>query len=44
MLLDGGLNRVTVSLSWIWSYLTWERGARLILPAVMAPKGKEPMA
>ena len=43
MLLDGSLNRVTVSLSWIWSYLTWERGARLILPAVMAPKGKEPM-
>ncbi len=32
-LLDGMMNRASVATSWAWSYLTWERGARVILPA-----------
>jgi NADH dehydrogenase len=32
--LSGSRTRVRVFLSWIWSYLTWARGARLI-PSVM---------
>ncbi len=38
-LLNGTLSRVSVALSWVWSYLTWERGARIILSAAkLAPK------
>lgn len=29
--LDGFTNRVSVASNWAWSYLTWQRGARLIL-------------
>ena len=29
--LEGMKNRVSVGLSWAWSYLTWQRGARLII-------------
>lgn len=29
--LEGMRNRVSVGLSWVWSYLTWQRGARLII-------------
>lgn len=29
--LDGFANRVSVASNWIWSYLTWQRGARVIL-------------
>lgn len=32
-LLDGPMSRASVGFSWVWSYLTWERGARVILPA-----------
>ena len=32
-LLDGTISRAAVACSWAWSYLTWERGARVILPA-----------
>ncbi len=28
--LVGFRNRITIGLSWIWSYLTWQRGVRLI--------------
>lgn len=44
MQLDGGLSRRTVAQSRIWSHLTEERGARLILPAVTASPGRELMA
>lgn len=29
--LEGMKNRVSVGLSWAWSYLTWQRGAGLII-------------
>jgi NADH dehydrogenase len=29
--LDGFTNRVSVGSSWVWSYLTWQRGARVML-------------
>ena len=29
--LEGMKNRISVGLSWAWSYLTWQRGARLII-------------
>ena len=39
-LLDGTLSRASVALSWLWSYVTWERGARLIVGAAGArPRG-----
>jgi NADH dehydrogenase len=38
--LIGFRNRVQVVLDWIWSYLTFERGARLVFEAVT--RGREP--
>lgn len=35
--LEGMKNRISVGLSWAWSYLTWERGARLIIGSGEAP-------
>ena len=35
--LIGWRNRVVVGLNWLWSYLTFERGARLITEAVSRP-------
>jgi len=32
-LLDGTMSRASVAISWVRSYLPWERGARVILPA-----------
>jgi NADH dehydrogenase FAD-containing subunit len=29
--LIGFKNRIFVMLSWLWSYLTWQKGVRLIL-------------
>lgn len=38
--LIGFRNRIFVVLSWLWSYLTWQRGVRLILqPASQAGEG-----
>jgi NADH dehydrogenase len=36
--LIGFRNRVAVTMDWIWSYLTFERGARLITGDIEAPK------
>ena len=38
--LIGFRNRLQVTLDWIWSYLTFERGARLVFDAVT--RGREP--
>ncbi|MGL4238203.1 NAD(P)/FAD-dependent oxidoreductase [Tabrizicola sp.] len=40
-LLSGTLSRASVVLSWVWSYLTWERGARIILSAAEPAQEKE---
>ncbi|HEX6911351.1 MAG TPA: NAD(P)/FAD-dependent oxidoreductase, partial [Longimicrobium sp.] len=43
LFLIGFRNRVVVMLQWAWSYLTWQRGARLITGEVgadLAPPGK----
>jgi NADH dehydrogenase len=43
MFLIGFRNRVAVMVQWAWSYLTWQRGARLITGEVgadLAPPGK----
>ena len=43
--LIGFRNRLVVLLQWAWSYLTWQRGARLItgsLGAVLAPTDRVP--
>jgi NADH dehydrogenase len=40
LFLIGFRNRVTVFVQWAWSYLTWQRGARLITGEVSA--GLEP--
>ncbi|NWG46902.1 MAG: NAD(P)/FAD-dependent oxidoreductase [Alphaproteobacteria bacterium] len=37
--LIGFRNRVAVSIDWLWSYLTFERGARLITGPIEAPPG-----
>ena len=39
--LIGFRNRIAVTLDWFWSYLTFERGARLITGDVMAPAPPE---
>lgn len=39
--LDGFANRVSVASNWLWSYLTWQRGARLILMSVQGAGGKD---
>jgi NADH dehydrogenase len=41
--LVGFRNRISVFTQWAWSYLTWQRGARLItgeVGAELAPPGK----
>lgn len=43
LFLIGFRNRLAVLIQWAWSYLTWQRGARLItgeVGAVLAPPGK----
>ena len=35
--LVGFRNRLSVILSWWWSYLTWDRGPRLILEPATRP-------
>lgn len=40
--LIGFRNRIAVTLDWIWSYLTFERGARLITGDVAPPPAGEP--
>ena len=35
--LIGFRNRLTVALDWLWSYLTYQRGARLITGDVTGP-------
>ncbi|HEX2078984.1 MAG TPA: NAD(P)/FAD-dependent oxidoreductase [Longimicrobium sp.] len=43
LFLIGFRNRLTVLIQWAWSYLTWQRGARLITGEVgadLAPPGK----
>ena len=35
LLLAGGRNRTTVVLNWLWAYLTYRRGTRLITRAAM---------
>jgi NADH dehydrogenase len=50
VLLIGFRNRLSVFLNWAWGYLTWDRGARLILeqdrparpPALPSPPAAEP--
>jgi NADH dehydrogenase len=32
LFLVGLRNRVFVFIHWVWSYLTWQRGARIIQP------------
>lgn len=39
--LDGFANRVAVAANWIWSYLTWQRGARVISMPVRSMRGEE---
>jgi NADH dehydrogenase len=42
LFLIGFRNRVAVFIQWAWSYLTWQRGARLItgqVGAELAPRG-----
>lgn len=41
--LVGFRNRVSVATSWLWSYLTWERGARLITGQEIARAEPPPM-
>ena len=40
--LIGWRNRLVVSLNWFWSYLTFERGARLITGASSEAMGAAP--
>jgi hypothetical protein len=42
--LIGFRNRLFVMLRWLWSYLTWQRGVRLILHRDLAPSEPEPKA
>jgi NADH dehydrogenase len=39
--LDGFANRVSVAANWFWSYLTWQRGARVISMPVRRITGEE---
>jgi NADH dehydrogenase len=39
--LIGFRNRIAVTLDWAWSYLTFERGARLITGDVDTPAASE---
>jgi NADH dehydrogenase len=39
VMLVGFRNRISVLLNWAWGYLTWDRGARIILDE--APKAPE---
>ena len=42
-LLVGFEKRLLVTLQWLWLYVTYQRGARLILPSVERPtEGKRP--
>lgn len=43
-LLTGFQNRVIVSFSWLWRYLTYERGARLISAPITPLQGEEQAA
>jgi NADH dehydrogenase len=42
--LIGFRNRVVVAAEWLWSYLTYQRGARLILDSKMPPSVSRPEA
>lgn len=44
MFLVGFRNRIAVFLSWIWSYVTYERGARLITRRASHEPGEPPLA
>lgn len=39
--LIGFRNRIAVALDWMWSYLTFERGARLITGSIVTPTPRE---
>jgi len=39
--LIGFRNRLAVALDWVWSYLTYQRGARLIIGDVRAPAASD---
>jgi NADH:ubiquinone reductase (H+-translocating) len=38
--LIGFRNRLAVLIDWSWSYLTWQRGARLITKGAPPPRGR----
>jgi NADH dehydrogenase len=39
-LLVGFEKRLLVAMQWLWAYITYQRGARLILPSAAPPQGK----
>ena len=42
MFLIGMKNKISVFVQWVWAYVTWKRGARIIFDtAAAAPQGKE---
>jgi NADH dehydrogenase len=43
-LLVGFENRVLVTMHWVWRYITFQRGARLITPVPAAEPAAEPPA
>jgi NADH dehydrogenase len=40
--LIGFRNRIVVAINWLWSYLTFKRGARLITEAPLNENGRQP--